>query len=73
MFPSKKLRERLGIDDIISVLQHTRLRWYGNVLRKEDNDCVKKCMEYEAEVPDQEIDQRGPRKRLWKWTAKHIN
>jgi len=24
------------------------LRWYGNVLRKEDNDLVKKCVEYEA-------------------------
>jgi len=43
--PSKGLRERLGLDDIISVLQHNRLRWYGHVLRKEDNDWVKKCME----------------------------
>ena len=25
------------------------LRWYGHVLRKEDNDWVKKCMEYEVE------------------------
>ena len=25
------------------------LRWYGYVLRKEDNDWVKKCMEYEVE------------------------
>ena len=36
--PSKGLRERLGLDDIISVLQQNRLRWYGHVLRKEDND-----------------------------------
>jgi len=47
--PSKGLRERLGLDDIISVLQQNRLRWYGHVLRKEDNDWVKKCMEYEVE------------------------
>jgi len=47
--PSKELRERLGLDDIISVLQQNRLRWYGHVLRNEDNDCVKKCMEYEVE------------------------
>jgi len=47
--PSKGMRERLGLDDIISVLQQNRLRWYGHVLRKEDNDCVKKCMEYELE------------------------
>jgi len=25
------------------------LQWYGHVLRKEDNDWVKKCMEYEVE------------------------
>jgi len=43
------LRGRLGLDDIISVLQQKRLRWYGHVLRKEDNDWVKKCMEYEVE------------------------
>ena len=31
-FPSKELRERLGIDDIALVLQQNRLRWYGHVL-----------------------------------------
>jgi len=36
--PSKGLRERLGLDDIISVPQQKRLRWYGHVLWKEDND-----------------------------------
>ena len=33
--PSNGLRERLGLDDIISVLQQNRLQWYGNVLGKE--------------------------------------
>jgi len=32
-FPSKELRERLGMDDT--------LRWYGHVLRKEDDDWMK--------------------------------
>ena len=41
---SKELRERLGIDDVILVLQQNRLQWYGYVLRKEDTDWVKKCM-----------------------------
>ena len=36
--PSKGLRERLGLDDITSVLQQNRLQWYGHVLRKEDNN-----------------------------------
>jgi len=30
--PSKELRERLGIDDIILILQQNRLRCYGHVL-----------------------------------------
>jgi len=47
--PSKELRERLGIDDIVLILQQSRLRWYGYVLQKEDTDWVKKCMEYEVE------------------------
>jgi len=39
------LRERLGIDDIVLILQQNRL----HVLRKEDADWMKKCMEYELE------------------------
>jgi len=31
-FPSKELRERLGIDDTALVLQQNRLRRYGHVL-----------------------------------------
>ena len=46
---NKELRERLGLVDMMLVLQQNRLRWYGQVLRKEDNDWVKKCMEYEVE------------------------
>jgi len=48
--PSKELRERLGIDDIALVLLQNRLRWYGHVLRKDD-DWVKKYMEYEVQGP----------------------
>jgi len=47
--PSKELRERLGVDDIALILQQNRLRWYGYVLRKDYDDRVKKCMEYEVE------------------------
>jgi len=38
--PSKEFRERerLGMDDIILILQQNRQRWYGHVLRKEDTD-----------------------------------
>ena len=62
--PSKELRERLGIDDIALVLQQNRLRWYGHVLQKDDDDddWVKKCMEYEVEGPR----PRGRPKRTWR-------
>ena len=62
--PSKELRERLGLDDIISVLQQNRFRWYGHVLRKEDNDWVKKCIEYEMEEPGQAVEERKIEERL---------
>jgi len=66
------LRERLGIDDIIFILQQNRLRWYGHVLRKEDTDWVKICMKYEVEASRQEVDQRGCGQRLCKKIAKHV-
>ena len=59
--PSKELRERLGVDDIALVLQQNRLRWYGHLLRKDDDDCVKKCMEYEVEGSR----PRGRPKKTW--------
>ena len=60
--PSEELREKLGIDDIISVPQQNRLLWYGHVLRKEDNDWVKKCMEYELE----DFRPRSRTNRTWR-------
>ena len=64
--PSREQRERLGIDDIALVLQQNRLCWYGHVLRKEDNDWVKICMEYEVEGPR----PRGRPKRTWREVVK---
>jgi len=61
--PSKELRERLGIGDIALVLQQNRLRWYGRVMQKEDDDdWVKKCMEYEVEGQR----PRGRPKTTWR-------
>jgi len=59
---SKELREKLGIDDISLVLQQIRLRWYGHVLRKDDDNWVKKCMEYEFQGPR----PRGRPKRTYR-------
>ena len=55
------LWELLYADDIALVLQQNRLRWYGHVLRKDDDDWVKKCMEYEVEG----LRPRGRPKRTW--------
>jgi len=60
--PGKELRERLGVDDIALIFQHYRLRWYGHVLRKGDDDWVKRCMEYEVEGSR----PRERPKRTWK-------
>jgi len=35
-----------GCYDIMTVLQRNRLRWYGHVLRKDDSELVKKCMDF---------------------------
>ena len=46
------------------------LRWYGHVLRKDDEDWVKKCMEHEVEGSR----PRGrPGKRLYVRTVKHVS
>ena len=56
------MRKRLGIVDIVLVLQQNRLRWYRRVLQKEDTDWVKKCMEYQVEGSR----PRGRPKRTWR-------
>ena len=68
--PSKGLRERLGLDVIISVLQQNKLQWYGHALQKEDNDYVKSL---KCGMPGQKVDQRKLGERLWKKTVRHIN
>jgi len=44
-----ELRERLGVDDTITVVQQHTLRWYGHISTTDENDCVKKYMDYEVE------------------------
>jgi len=64
--PRKELRERLDIDDMALVLQQNRLRWYWHVLRKDYDDWMKKCMEYEVEGSR----PRGRPKRTWREVVK---
>jgi len=64
IFPSRELRERLGIDDITSVLQQNRLQWSGHVLQKDELCVCNFVRSMKQRVPDQEEDQRGPGERL---------
>ena len=58
----EELRERLRLEDVVTVLQRNRLRWYGHVLRKDDSEWVKKCMDFVVEG----VRPRGRPKRTWK-------
>jgi len=42
----------------VVVLQCNRLRWYGQVLQKDDSKWVKKCVDYVVEALDLEVDRR---------------
>ena len=45
---SVELRRLVGVKPITTVISG-RLRWYGNVMKKGDEDWVKKCMEFGVE------------------------
>jgi len=51
----------LEIYDTITVIQQHRLRWYGHVLRKDENDWMKKCMDFEVEG----VRPRSKPKKTW--------
>ena len=46
---SEELRELVGVEPITTVIKSGRLRWYEHVMRKSDEDWVKKSMEYRVE------------------------
>ena len=46
---NEELRRMVGVEPITTVIRSGRLRWYGHVMRKRDDDWVKKCMEFRVE------------------------
>ena len=40
---------RLGIDSIVDAVRRSRLRWFGHVERKGDEDWVKRCRNMEVD------------------------
>jgi len=59
-------------DDMALVLRRSRLRWCGHVLRKDDDDWVRRCMEcgVGGSGPG---GQGSPGKRLYARTVKHVS
>ena len=43
---NEELRRLVGVGPITTFIRSGRLRWYGYVIRKGDEDWVKKCMWY---------------------------
>ena len=57
----KKSEELLGSEPVSLMVKKSRLRWFGHVERKDDNDWVKSCITWEVE----EIRLRGCLKKTW--------
>ena len=45
----EELRRLVGVEPITTFIRSGRLRWYGHMMRKGDEDWVKKCMEHRVE------------------------
>ena len=63
---SEELRQRLELEGIMDVIRRGRLRWYGHVMRKQDEDWVKKCISMEVDCKK----PRGRPKLTWMDTVK---
>ena len=57
---NEELRRLVGVEPITTFIRSVRLRWYGHVMRKGDEDWVKKCwsigLKAEDRLEDQERD-----------------
>ena len=47
--PSAELKVRMEIESVCDAMKRNRLRWLGHVLRRDDDDWVKKIMSFEVE------------------------
>jgi len=59
---SEELGELVGLEPVSLMIKKSRLRWFGHVERKDDNDWVKHCITWEVEG----IRQRGYTKKTWR-------
>jgi len=53
---SEELRELLRLEPVNLMIKKSRLRWFGHVERKDDNDWVKRCITWEVErMPEKDL------------------
>jgi len=57
----KKSEELRELEPVSLMIKKSRLRWFGHVERKDDNDWVKRCITWEVEG----IRPRGCPKKTW--------
>ena len=62
---SAELRQKMGVEAIADVVRRGRLRWFGHVVRKEENDWVKKVMSLNVEGTR----PSGRPKKTWQTTV----
>ena len=62
---SAELRQRMGVEVITDVVRRGRLPWYGHVVRKEQNDWVKKVTLFNVKGTR----PSGRPKKTWKTTV----
>jgi len=46
---NEELREVLGLEPVSLMIKKSKLRWFGHVQRKDDNNCVKQYITWEVE------------------------
>ena len=55
----KELRRLVGVQPITTTITNSgRLRWYGHLMRKSDEDWVKKCIMAEIEIDREDVHDR---------------
>ena len=59
---SKDVLKEVGLVDVKDVIRRSRLRWFGHMMRKEDDDWVELCMSQEVTGSR----RRGRPKKTWK-------
>ena len=46
---NEELKRLIGVEPITTIIRSGKLRWYGHVMRKCDEDWLKKCMDFRVE------------------------